>query len=365
MRGAQPSRLVPLAGQSRGIVAGYIAPWRDDPLATSEGEDYAPDHNNLRIALLATGSHSLSLPHWASFAPLIGAGFVDTEGATFVSHTTYMLPCDHSCSAARGPGRSKQGLADTIHRFELAESFAAPLNKSIRSASLEMEVAADAAVGDGGGQLKSNWGGYQSSTTIFEGCEDEGEHQRLSGCRQLHALASLAMEVLGELEGGSAGLSHYPDQATRPLAGELHSAYAWLNVNRSSDLNYMHVHDPLRWSGVYFVDAGATVEESHGGRLLFRGGKQAHVDASHSFLAVPPTPGTLWIFPGSVPHAVLGQVVPTDPPRDTHGRSDHAAAATEACARGEAPEAARISVAINFSEALTPKSHSQSRAGRR
>ena len=28
--------------------------------------------------------------------------------------------------------------------------------------------------------------------------------------------------------------------------GELHSAYAWINVNRSSDLNFMHTHDPQR-----------------------------------------------------------------------------------------------------------------------
>ena len=53
------------------------------------------------------------------------------------------------------------------------------------------------------GELKSNWGGYQSSSTIFDGCDDEGEHERLSGCRQLHAIASLAMERLGEAEEGS------------------------------------------------------------------------------------------------------------------------------------------------------------------
>ena len=63
--------------------------------------------------------------------------------------------------------------------------------------------------------------------------------------------------------------------------------------------------------------------------LVFRGGSQPHVEASHSYLAAPPQPGTLWLFPGSVPHVALGHIVDIDPPRDERtGRSDHDAAAT-------------------------------------
>jgi hypothetical protein len=36
----------------------------------------------------------------------------------------------------------------------------------------------------------------------------------------------------------------------------LHRAFGWVNINRSSDLNFMHVHDAQMWSGVYFVHGG-------------------------------------------------------------------------------------------------------------
>ena len=328
----------------------------ESPLADHNGED--PDDNDLRTTLLAPGSRLLSLPHWSTFAPLVDAGRAAAgKGGVFARHETFVLPCDYGCAGARGSGKSKQGLSDVIHRFELTQALSAPLNEQIRQASLEMEAAADGAGGEGyNGERKTNWGGYQSSTTIFEGCEDQSEYVRLRGCRQVHEIASLAMEVMGEAAEGRESLYQYPDESRRPRAGELHSAYAWLNVNRSSDLNFMHVHDPLRWSAVYFVDEGASVDESNGGRLLFRGGRHSSSNASHSYLAVPPTPGTLWLFPGSIPHAVLGQIVSAEPPRDALGRSDHSVAAAEACAKGEMPENARISIAINFSEAIAPKS---------
>ena len=125
-----------------------------------------------------------------------------------------------------------------------------------------------------------------------------------------------------------------------------------MNVNRSSDLNFMHTHDLLRWSAVYFVAAGAWCEESNGGRLLFRGGRISSLpsEESHSYLAVPPAPATLWLFPGSVPHAVLGHIVNEDPPRHPRtGRSNHSIAADMARGEGRAPETARVSVAINYS----------------
>lgn len=329
-------------------------------------EEMALDADGLHSALLARGSRTLSLPHWSSFAPLdeaavSGVSMVGGEQDEFIAHKTYVLPCDFGSISTCGPGRTKQGLSDVIHKFDLSQAMATPLNEQIRQASLRMEAAADGAVGEGG-ELKSNWGGYQSTTTLFEGCEDDGEYQKLRGFRRVHEIASMAMEVLGAGGDGMAAHSHYPDEARRPRAGELHAAYGWLNVNRSSDLNYMHVHDPLRWSGVYFVDGGASVHGGYGGCLLFRGGRQPgggmqpeDADASHTFLAVPPTPGTLYLFPGSVPHAVLGHVVHADPPRDAHGRSNHSVAAAAASARGVAPEPARISVAFNFSEAMAPK----------
>jgi hypothetical protein len=50
----------------------------------------------------------------------------------------------------------------------------------------------------------------------------------------------------------------------------------------------------------------------------------------YTYMAVPPLPGSLWLFSGGIPHAVLPTVLP-------HGT--------------EEPKLARISVGINFSDA--------------
>ena len=61
---------------------------------------------------------------------------------------------------------------------------------------------------------------------------------------------------------------------------------------------------------------------------------------SHSFFQVPPAAGLLWLFPGRMPHMVMGQhkvatVGMARPPPDGRGRC-------------------RVSVAVNFSEARPP-----------
>ena len=70
--------------------------------------------------------------------------------------------------------------------------------------------------------------------------------------------------------------------------------------------------------------------------------------ASHSFLAVPPEPGTLWLFPGSVPHCVLG-AMHVDDPLDRSSELD--------TPMEKEDEEARISVAINLTEAIAPPPH--------
>ena len=86
-----------------------------------------------------------------------------------------------------------------------------------------------------------------------------------------------------------------------------HGGIAWLNVNRELHYNKMHFHDPERLSAVYFVSAGAVSSRCQpAGHLLFRGGRSGlSSQATHSFIAVTPEPGSLWLFPGAVPHCVL------------------------------------------------------------
>ena len=146
----------------------------------------------------------------------------------------------------------------------------------------------------------------------------------------------------------------------RHLDRNLARTVAWLNVNRPSDLNFLHVHEAGRWSGVYFVAAGeapAPTAPPSAGHLLFRGGprrggdiEEAETPASHTYFAVPPTPGTLWIFPGTVPHCVL-------PVRPGEGQEERRAAQTGAAmpdgadASARPPAAgARMSIAVNFDD---------------
>ena len=153
----------------------------------------------------------------------------------------------------------------------------------------------------------------------------------------------------------------------------------------------LHTHDLDRWSGVFFVSDGMQQQQQqqhkarHQGRLVFRGGPPrgygraaadtsddddgCHHDdredepasdsdpdggrggtddddvampTSHSFISVPPTAGTLWLFPGSVPHLVTPRL---------RADSDHKQQAPPV----HASAVPRISVAINFREALAPR----------
>ena len=77
-----------------------------------------------------------------------------------------------------------------------------------------------------------------------------------------------------------------------------------------------------------------------GGHLLFRaGGVQG---STHSFLAVPPEPGTMWLFPGGLPHCVMPFVDSGE--GHAGGPGGHP---------GDMPgdNGSRISVAINFEDA--------------
>ena len=195
----------------------------------------------------------------------------------------------------------------------------------------------------------------------------------------------------------------------------------WLNVNQpGGDSNKLHIHDPTRLSVVYFVSDGrrqhapaneqaggvaswcqaprksaedgmehsteATQRHEQGlmtsigasrlppppstaealsGHLCFRGGKAyASSRATHSFLPAAPQPGSLWLFPGAVPHCVLPyhsseadmvQEGKVEASPDAAG-----AAGADSCTQGgmevevQLQAAPRISVAINLLDAAPP-----------
>jgi hypothetical protein len=125
---------------------------------------------------------------------------------------------------------------------------------------------------------KTNQGGFQTYSDIFSGQEGAARHRSFRPCRTMHAVMSAAMDELGP--------SVYPDEHTRPRPGEPHAAEGWANVNRPGlgDHNIMHIHDPGRWSAVYFVaDGTCRVGEEAGATDITR--------ASCEDGAVPPISG--------------------------------------------------------------------------
>jgi len=383
----------------------------------------------LREELLSRYSELLKLPTDSTFAPLLTTPTIIplASGSPFSSHETLPLPCDYQTRlATENPSAVAHGCVDLLHRFTLRPELAAELNPALTEWALFKESKADLALAtwsaeeehvdlkgkawvdawlaEGPSSYESgvrltNVGGYQSQDDAFvdvtpaEGAttaEAEELSERQWGCRQLHRVCSMAMQVLGSEQ-------VYPDDAggAPPHSGGQHAAArAWFNVNRGASFNTIHVHDMRRWSAVYFVadgmggapdgssgeaeaEAEAEAEESDpldaldtphtlGSRpphlsrhLIFRGGlappqpsgSASKVEASHCYVAAPPTPGTLWLFPGSVPHCVLGDCLGD---ADDNAPSPLDRSAELDCDEVKPDEAARISVAVNFSEAKAP-----------
>jgi len=308
--------------------------------------------------LIAPLSKTLSLPSSCAFEPLLPRRFdaplSESAQSTFDSHATFRLPCDHQCAASRG--RRVLGMCDVVHTFTLRLSVSAPLNEQLGAWALHREQLAKAgtaaAVGKGEefSVHKSNWGGYQSYEDVFEQRHDEPAiFERMACCRMLHRVATAA---INEIEPSAASAVYAVADEAAACA-----AYAWVNVNRPADLNFLHVHDAGKWSGVYFVSRGAPPAAEApptAGHLVFRGGMQkeregraAEEATSHTYMAVPPTPGTFWLFPGMVPHCVF-PVAPGEGQAESRRGGERSSAEA-------GDSAARISIAINF-QANTPPS---------
>ena len=184
-----------------------------------------PDDNDLLAILRAHGSRELQLPHWTTFAPLEAhAEAVDIEVErtdTFSQHKQWLLPCDSGCSAAK-KAREKHGREDTIHCLTVTQPLAKQLNERLFEAALQLEAAAAQAApeDDHAGVQKTNWGGFQSKTYIFDAQDDPTSHDRLSCCRELHSvIVSAALDELGQ------GKEEYPQECPfRREEGQQHAA---------------------------------------------------------------------------------------------------------------------------------------------
>ena len=341
----------------------------------------------LRAVLLSYKTPTLRLPESTLFEPLRPAAtnvaLAEDSRRMFATHTTYQLPIGQSLHIRPGQDLScDEPLTDVVHRFTVHRRLCDPLNARLTAWALHKEqlgkecearlVPVVAGPGSDAGVNKTNVGGYQSFHDLFvppETAEEDSESKR--DCLWLERLVCAALD---EATGGPGEEGDpYPDEAAllRPpadssaavtnavtnLSGGLgdewrpgdarHVSYAWLNVNRSADSNFMHTHQVDLWSAVYYVNEGEPNAPGSAhptcGHMLFRcgarpaaeGGARLGPDAAprQSYFAVPPRPGTLWLFPGSVPHTVMHTVLP---------------------AGVDEPSTPRISIGINFESAVAP-----------
>lgn len=340
----------------------------------------------LHTALLAHDSGAHALNPSSRFEPLMQDGVehaLSVPGARlFSSHKTFQLP-----RSDQSPG------FDTVHHLVLAPDHSAKLNEGLKQFALVKERQAKAASRAGtspdecrngsgalphpknrstAGVLISNEGGFQSYSDLFDYADlldqlgphegraavrqttalelnewgraefDEASVRGRRHCHELHRVASAALDELGCTPmANAAPHSLHPENPSHSL----HRANAWLNVNRATDNNIMHMHNAQKWSATYYVAAPPETSEKLDGRLLFRSGTKRRADGqpspiSHSFMTVPPDPGSLWLFPGSVPHRVLGFTMAGG------GRAQK----VDQAERGM--WAPRISIAINFIDAM-------------
>jgi len=312
----------------------------------------------VEVSTLLTGKGSMALPSTATFEPLepdaTNVLLSVAAQRTMSTHTTYELPCELE---NEGTPQGQVQQFDSVHRFTLQRRVSKPLNERlIKLAARKEQLAQECEMRlvhippgpqSDAGVVKTNRGGYQSYHDLFE---DNAPR----ACNDLRELVSVALTEIVGLEHKTTGecTSYEGDDAClMPAPGGLHGAYAWFNVNRGTNSNAVHQHDIDRWSAVYFVSdcepnapGSPCPESSH---MLFRCGPKAMPSpfdgtaslspCSHSYMSVAPLPGSLWIFPGSIPHAVMQTVLP-------HGVAE--------------PEQPRISIGINFADAKSPPPHS-------
>jgi uncharacterized protein (TIGR02466 family) len=120
----------------------------------------------------------------------------------------------------------------------------------------------------GGSQVKSNQGGWQSTTDVF-GWGGEP-------VAQLKRIATAAVE---------AATARLPLPSPARLEIRLSS---WAAVNRRGHYNTAHVHPLATWSGIYYVDPGDDPADGIGGALE---------------LLHPVTASAMTFFPGLLPSA--------------------------------------------------------------
>ena len=276
--------------------------WRPSP--TSVDKSYT-------MAALASGASTSGTPEVLSHTPqlvreLLGDQNIPGFGRFPCPDEATFLDVSHL--VARGSEVSHEAFAipDNPPVRDLPEPRTTPLHRFVvrgwETINGKVKAACLRASEGGGGVTVSNVGGaFHSPETIMQ-----GEHA--AWCpRELIEAVEYAVGLCGSPPSGCS----CSDAA---LTG-------WFNLTLTGQhaFHALHDHGTAHWSCVYFVDSPTHVRTRSGG---VESDDRGHSDLGSfdgclmlrfqlepfthkfAFIAIPPTPGTLLVFPGYVPHAV-------------------------------------------------------------
>lgn len=188
------------------------------------------------------------------------------------------------------PGADAAGWEVPLHRFAVAPGLAGRL-----AAAAAKAAAAERRRSPAGAQVSNRGGAWHGDARALEREEDRRE------LVALRAAGAAAVALAAEAEG---------EEAPAIKA-------AWFNVCAGGKAhNGLHHHQDSTWSGVFFASAGGTPGGRRGGgRLVLRvaAGKRRDGRSWVRYVRVPPTPGTIVVFPGWLLHAVEPALCPSGP----------------------------------------------------
>lgn len=154
--------------------------------------------------------------------------------------------------------------------------------------------------------VRSNNGGWHSDTNLLDASAAllAGSSGLSSGCAAtLASLRSSLAQNVARFGAAVLATQHGGGALRRDARVRVRLQASWANLNEGGDSNSAHTHGSSHVSGAYYVDEGGTV--GAGSCTLLLNPAPGHGSVGVEDICVPPVAGSLLLFPGWLPHAVL------------------------------------------------------------
>lgn len=230
--------------------------------------------------------HPLALlGDWRQFRPAAADVRLLETAAPFRRHERLLYSSD-----ADSEGSLNIGWHASCHVFVLDASTQAHLAPLARSA---LKLASSEP-----GKHVSNRGGYHSGLDFLDSLAKTSQ-----AAQCVRAAIARAVAAAEDAEGRETAAARLPCDS-------------WVNVVREGHYHGLHDHEEQEWSGVLYLQVPPSVTGSSGALALRVASSKP--DAANSwcaFAALTPLVGSIVLFPGWVPHAVLPTVCERDDAR--------------------------------------------------